>query len=129
MMRTGLALVMLGALLAGCGGGGTAGGNASAPAPGATVDPMETKIDALNDGQRKTAFFRAIYDADYQCDEITKVAERPRDNGHRAWLVTCSDTGDFYITLRPGGIFTVSGTPQTKTRLPAGTKILPPGTK
>ncbi len=129
-MRTGLALVALGAMLAGCGGGGTpSGGNNAAPAAAATVDPMEAKIDALNDGQRKTAFFRAIYDADYQCDEITKVTERPRDNGKRAWLVTCSDTGDYYVTLQPGGIFTVSGTPQTKTRMPKGTKILPPGTK
>jgi len=128
-MRTGLALAMLAAMLAGCGGGGTASGNATTPAPGATADPMEAKIDALNEGQRKTAFFRAIYDADYQCDEITKIADRPRDNGRRAWMATCSDTGDYYITLQPGGIFTVSGTPQTRTRLPKGTRILPPGTK
>jgi hypothetical protein len=31
--------------------------------------------------------------------------------------------------LAPGGIFTVSGTPQTKSRLPKGTKMLPAGTK
>jgi len=129
-MRTGLALAMLGAMLAGCGGGGGAsGGNAATPAAGVTPDPMEAKIDALTESQRKTAFFRAIYDADYQCDEITNIADRPRDNGKRAWMVTCSDTGDYYVALQPGGIFTVSGTPQTKTRLPKGTKLLPPGTK
>lgn len=132
-MRSGLALVVLGAMLAGCGGGTTSGGNANAngtaPVAGATPDPMEAKIDALNDAGRKIAFFRAIYDSDFQCDEVTKVADRPRDNGKRAWLVTCGDTGDYYITLQPGGVFTVSGTPQTKTRLPKGTKLLPPGTK
>ena len=126
-MRTGLALVVLGAMLAGCGGGGTAGGNSVTA--GATADPMEAKIDALDEAGRKTAFFRAIYDADFQCDEIVKIADRPRDNGHRAWIVTCDDTGDYYITLQPGGVFTVSGTPQAKTRLPKDTKILPPGTK
>ena len=90
---------------------------------------MEAKIDALSEVQRKTTFYRAIYDADYQCDEIVKIVDRPRDNGHRAWTATCGDTGDYYITLQPGGVFTVSGTPQTKTRLPKGTKMLPPGTK
>ena len=127
-MRTGLALAALCAMVAGCGGGGTgAAGNSGAAT--ATADPMEAKIDALNEGQRKTAFYRAIYDADFQCDEITKIADRPRDNGRRAWIATCGDTGDYYITLAPGGIFTVSGTPQTKSRLPKGTKMLPAGTK
>lgn len=136
-MRTGLAIVALGVLLAGCGGSSGSGGNdtgivrgtASGPVPASTADPMEAKIDALDEAGRKTAFFRAIYDADFQCDEIVKIADRPRDNGHRAWIVTCDDTGDYYITLQPGGVFTVSGTPQAKTRLPKGTKILPPGTK
>jgi hypothetical protein len=127
-MKSGLAVMALGAMLAGCGGGGPgAAGNGVAAA--ATGDPMEAKIDALNEGQRKTAFYRAIYDADFQCDEITKIVDRPRDNGHRAWIATCGDTGDYYITLQPGGVFTVSGTPQTKTRLPKGTKMLPAGTK
>ena len=127
-MRTGLAIATLGALLAGCGGGG--GSNATGnTAPAATVDPMEAKIDALTDVQRKTTFYKAIYDADYQCDEGVNIADRPRDNGHRAWMATCSDTGDYYVTLQPGGVFTVSGTPQTKTRFPKGTKMLPPGTK
>jgi len=126
-MRTGLAIATLGVLLAGCGGGGPkATGNATTAA---TVDPMEAKIDALTEAQRKTTFYKAIYDADYQCDEIVKIADRPRDNGHRAWMASCGDTGDYYITLQPGGVFTVSGTPQTKTRLPKGTKMLPPGTK
>jgi hypothetical protein len=127
-MRTLVAMAMIG-VLAGCGGGGAGTTGNNAATAGATPDPMEAKIDALNDGQRKTAFFRAIYDADYQCDEIVKVVDRPRDNGRRAWTATCGDTGDYYITLQPGGIFTVSGVPQAKSRLPKGTKLLPPGTK
>ncbi|QDZ06573.1 hypothetical protein FPZ24_03025 [Sphingomonas panacisoli] len=128
-MRTGLAIVALGAMLAGCGGGGTTGGNGAAPTPGASVDPMEAKIDALNDGQRKTAFFRAIYDADYECAQIVKVETKPRDNNRPVWLVTCEDDGEYYITLQPNAIFTVSGVPQTKRRMPKGTTVLPVGTK
>ncbi|HEX4695556.1 hypothetical protein [Sphingomonas sp.] len=124
-MKTGLAIATLGFLLAGCGGSG-ATGNAVATA---TPDPMEAKIDALTDKQRKLTFYKAIYDADYQCDEVVKAVDRPRDNGHRAWTATCSDTGDYYITLQPNGVFTVSGTPQTKARFPKGTKMLPAGTK
>lgn len=126
MMRTGF-VVVLGTMLAGCGSNSTSTGNKTTTTT--TPDPMEAKIDALNEGQRKTAFFRAIYDADYQCDEITQIADRPRNNDRRAWMVTCSDAGEYYITLQPGGIFTVSGIPQAKTRLPKGTKILPPETK
>jgi hypothetical protein len=126
-MRTGLASAMLALMLTACGGGSGATGNGAVA--DATADPMEARIDALNEGQRKTAFYHAIYDADFQCDEIVKIVDRPRDDGHRAWIATCGDTGDYYITLRPGGVFTVSGTPQTKSRLPKGTKILPAGTK
>jgi len=125
-MRIGLAITTLGLLLAGCGGGSTPGGNTTASA---TSDPTEAKLDALTETQRKIVFYKAIYDADFQCDEIATIVPRPRDNGHRAWTATCSDTGDYYITLQPGGVLTVSGVSQPKTRLPKGTKILPPGTK
>ena len=137
-MKTGLAIATLGLLLAGCGQNSKTASDASVvhgtasgplPAAGSTADPMESKIDALTDMQRKLTFYKAIYDADYQCDEVTRIADRPRDNGHRAWIATCSDTGDYYITLQPGGVFTVSGTPQPKSRFPKGTKMLPAGTK
>jgi hypothetical protein len=125
-MKTVLAIGTLGLLLAGCGGGSTSGGNtAIAAAP----DPMEAKIAALTDAQRKTAFFRAIYDADYQCDEIVKVENKPRIDNRPVWLATCDDQGEYYITLQPGGIFTVSGVPQARRRMPKSTKILPVGTK
>ncbi|MBN8808138.1 MAG: hypothetical protein J0I47_07870 [Sphingomonas sp.] len=117
---------MGGALLAGC-GQPSSGGNGTAPAATPTTDPMEAKIAALTPKQREITFYKAIYDADYQCDKVVKITDRPRDNGHQVWLVTCNDTGDYYVTLLPGGVFTVSGTPQAKTRLPSGTKVLPKG--
>lgn len=101
------------AMLSGCGGSGS-GGNA--PAPVATPDPMEAKIDALNDNMRKLTFFRAIYDAGYTCKEIVKVDTLPRTDGKATWRATCDDGLDYVIALQPGGVFYVSGVPQTGPR-------------
>ncbi len=129
-MKTGSAVAALALfIVAGCGRQAPATSNTAAMDRDAP-DPYEAKIDALSDQQRKITFYKAIYDVnDYQCDQVVKVTDRPRDNGRRAWTVTCSDTGDFYITLQPGGMFSVSGAPSAKTKLPKGTRVLPPGTK
>jgi len=110
------ATLLVGALmLASCNGSGsTATGNAQAPAGAATPDPVEVKIRALNDVQRRVTFFRAIYDADFTCKQIVSIADQPRDGGRPVWLVTCDDQGEYVITLQPGGTFSVSGVPQPK---------------
>ena len=140
-MRTALAMVAFAAMLAGCGGktadesdnSGVVRGNATGPLPTAaatnSVAAMEAKIAALTEPQRKLAFYRAIYDADYQCGEIVKVDVKPRDDNRPVWLATCDDNGEYVITLQPGGIFTVSGVQQPKRRMPKGTVIMPVGTK
>lgn len=112
MRMIGLALAGA-AMLAGC-GGPSGGGNQVAPT--ATPDPMEAKINALNDNMRKLTFFRAIYDAGYTCKEITKVETLPRTDGKATWHATCDDGMDYVIALQPGGIFYVSGVPQTRPR-------------
>ena len=110
------ATLLVGALLlASCNGSGsTATGNAQAPGATATPDPVEVKIRALNDVQRRVTFFRAIYDADYTCKKIVSIVEKPREDGRPVWLVTCDDQGEYTITLVPGGTFSVSGVPQPK---------------
>ncbi|THD38001.1 MAG: hypothetical protein E7773_03240 [Sphingomonas sp.] len=125
-MKTGLAMATLGLLLAACGGGSAPGDNTATPA---ALAPMEAKIAALTDAQRKTVFYKAIYDADYECGEIDKIESKPRNDGKPVWVATCDDLGEYVITLQPGGIFTVSGVPQARKRMPKGTKILPVGTK
>ena len=116
-MRTGLAIAILGGLLTACGGGSSPTGTNNVTIVDAP-DPMEAKIAALTDVQRKTTFYRAIYDADYQCGEIVKLETKPRDDNRPVWLATCDDNGEYVITLQPGGIFTVSGVQQPKRRLP-----------
>ncbi len=110
-MKTVLTMVALAAVLAGC-GGPTSGGNSVAA--GTTPDPMEAKINALSPPMRDLTFFRAIFDAQYSCKQIVKTEVRPRDNNKPVWRVTCDDGGDYLITLQPGGVFTVSGVPNTQ---------------
>jgi hypothetical protein len=118
-MKSGTTVLMLATLLAACGGfGSTTGGNAQAPGATATPDPVEAKIRALNDVQRRVTFFRAIYDADYTCKKIVSIVDKPRDQGRPVWLVTCDDQGEYTITLVPGGTFSVSGVPQPKGGFP-----------
>lgn len=110
-MKAGLTMIALAAMLAGCDGRSTAGGNGAAGAP---TDPVEVKIAALNPRMRDLTFFRAIFDAGYSCKQIVKTEVRPRDNGRAVWRVTCDDGGDYLITLQPGGVFTVSGVPNNR---------------
>lgn len=114
-MKSGATVLVLAILLTGCGGAGsTTTGNAQAPTGAATPDPMEVKIRALNEVQRRITFFRAIYDADYTCKKIVSIVDKPRDDGRPVWLVTCDDQGEYTVTLVPGGTFSVSGVPQPK---------------
>lgn len=121
-MKTGMATMVLCGALAGCGGSSTTANSATAAA---TPDPVEAKINAASELDRRTAFYRAIYDADFTCDTIVKVETRPRAAGRAVWLVTCDDKGEYVITLQPGSIFTVSGVGQPKRRFRKGTKMIP----
>ena len=125
-MKSGLMVLVLATLLAGCSGAGSSGsGNAQAPGAAATPDPMEAKIRALTPVQRRIALFRAIYDADFTCKQIVSIADQPRDGGRPVWLVTCDDQGEYVITLQPGGTFTVSGVPQPKGGFPRAKPTVP----
>lgn len=119
-MKSGAMVLVLATLLSGCGGnsGATTNANAAAAAPGATPDPMEAKIRALDPVRKRLTFFRAIYDADYTCQKIVSIVDKPRDEGRPVWLVTCDDQGEYRVTLVPGGTFTVSGVPQPKNTFP-----------
>lgn len=123
-MKTGWTIVALSAMLTACGGGGSTGNTVT---PAATPDPTEVKINAASEVDRRTAFFRAIYDADFTCDKIVKIESKPRDAGRAVWQATCDDQGEYVITLQPGGVFTVSGVGQPKRRMPKDTKTIPAG--
>ena len=90
----------------------------SAPAASATAapDPMEAKIAALPRNLQQTTLFRAIRDGGYTCQRIVRWEKKPPVDGHATWVAECDDRGQYVITLQPGGIFWVSGVPQTRQR-------------
>jgi hypothetical protein len=121
-MRMAVAMIALAALTA-CGGPAT-GGN-SGTSQGA-ADPIEIKIRALSTPMRRLAFFRAVYDSNYGCREIVADQELSRDAGQARWKATCDDGREFFLTLRPGGIFAVSGAPAPRQALKPSRPMAPP---
>jgi hypothetical protein len=104
-----LALVM--ATLSACDPSPTTTGNTAASVK---PDPMEAKIDALPKALQETTFFRAIRDGGYTCQKIVRFEKHAPINGEAVWIAECDDRGQYVITLKPDGVFWVSGVPQTK---------------
>jgi len=102
------------ALLAAC-NQPAATGNAAAPAP-TGPDPVEAQIAKLSAVQQRTTFFRAINDADYNCQNIVNVVSKGRIDGRLVWAVECNAGAQFVIKLQPGGLFHVSGVPKSLQR-------------
>jgi hypothetical protein len=98
-------------LLTGCGDPPPRGGN-SATAAQAGRDPMEAKIAALSPTLQRTTFFRAINDANYDCQSIVNVVSRGKIDGKASWAVECNRGAQYIIELEPRGIFHVSGVPK-----------------
>lgn len=91
---------------------GASGGNTAATAT--RPDPMEAKIDALPKGLQETTFFRAIRDGGYTCQKIVRFEKHAPISGEAVWIAECDDRGQYVITLKPDGVFWVSGVPQAK---------------
>lgn len=108
-MKRGIAMaVLLGMMLAACDKPAAPRGNAAAQAG---PDPMEVKIAALPEQLRRVTFYRAIVDAEFPCEHITKAEARPRVDGRAVWAVECGAGPEYQLTLQRGGIFQVSGVP------------------
>jgi len=119
------AIAALGLMLAACDGGKAPATNDTVGA--STADPMEAKIAALNDGQKKATFAHAIYDADYDCGGVLRYETMPRDDGRARWRVICKGEAEFIVTLVPGGSFNVSGIPRGEgPRFPKATATAAP---
>jgi hypothetical protein len=121
-MRMAMTMIALAALTA-CGGPTTGGGNGGTQV---APDPVEAKIRALSTPMRRLTFFRAVYDSNYGCKEIVADQELPRDAGQARWKATCDDGREFFLTLRPGGIFGVSGAPAPRQAMKPSRPMAPP---
>jgi hypothetical protein len=123
-MKAAGTLIVMAGMLAAC-GGPAPGGNGSAAA-GSPTDPIEAKIRALSTPMRRLTFFRAVYDSNYGCKEIVADQELSRDAGQARWKATCDDGREFFLTLRPGGIFGVSGAPAPRQAMKPSRPMAPP---
>ena len=104
-------LVLACATLSGCGDPPPRGGTTGAAAE-TTPDPMEAKIAALSPALQRTTFFRAINDANYDCQSIVNTVPRGRIDGKLTWAVECNRGAQYLIELQRGGIFHVTGVPK-----------------
>lgn len=86
--------------------------NKTAAVTPATTDVMEAKIAKLPPALQRTTFFRAIQDADYECQNIVNVVPRGKPDGKPLWAVECDGGRQYVIELQPGDIFHVSGVPK-----------------
>jgi hypothetical protein len=84
-----------------------------APAPKAVTTPQPggyiQQVLALPQGQVRGVLFRAIRDGGKSCpklDSFTRVAD---DAGKPVWTATCSDRGQWRITLDDTGTALVTG--------------------
>ena len=99
------------AMLTGCGDPAPRS-DAATKAADAGPDPMEAKIAALSPALQRTTFFRAINDANYDCQNIVNVVPRGRIEGKLNWAVECNRGAQYIVELQRGGIFHVSGVPK-----------------
>ena len=92
-------------LAAGC------GQPAPVPAPKPTESGYIARVAALPAGQRDGVLFRAIQAGGGQsCQNITQVETMPPVRpGQPAWRVTCSDGGQWSVSLADDGTALVTG--------------------
>ncbi len=109
-----LTIIAACALLAACGQPG-ATGNGAATAP-VGPDPVEAKLNKLSPALQQVAFYRAIRDANYDCQRIENVVSRGRIDDKPVWAVECDKGAQYVIELQRGGIFHVSGVPRQAAR-------------
>ncbi len=85
--------------------------NAAAPAnvaADAGVDYL-AKIAALPEGQQRLVLYRAIRDAQQECQNIVSIAKQPDVEGRAAWNVVCRGGLLYAVTIGRNGMANVTG--------------------
>lgn len=108
-MRLTLAAPLAAVLLAACGQTAEPVANRSAATAG--EHGYIAKVKALGTSQREGVLFRAIRSGGgASCQDIKQVDDKPATrDGQPAWLVTCIDDSQWYVTLADNGTATVTG--------------------
>ncbi|MEH3046035.1 hypothetical protein [Sphingomonas adhaesiva] len=97
------ALLALAAILplAACGGGGATAQNdaAAQEAPGNAI----ARIQTLNEGERNATLFRAIRDANRDCQGVVRSVATDPIQGKPAWIATCDNGGEWLVAIGADG--------------------------
>lgn len=102
-------VMVLGAMLAGCGSqpAPTPVANTTAPVAGGYI----AKVLALPPRQLNGVLYRAIDDAGQKCQGIGETVRQADKAGKPMWAVRCIDGGAWLITIGDDGTASVTGIP------------------
>lgn len=97
-------LLALAALLplTACGGGGSAAANDAATAEDTQGNAI-ARIQMLNEGERNATLFRAIRDANRDCQGVVRSAASDPVQGKPAWIATCDNGGEWLVAIGADG--------------------------
>lgn len=115
-------VLVLAAMLAGCGTGGSGSSDASANAAGDNVAASTPNSDAQNqvrslpDGQRNGVLIRAIRDAGQDCQQVEASELIATSNNLPVYMATCHGGAVYAVAIRD------DGTAQVRPAMPAETK-------
>lgn len=86
--------------LAACDTGDGAAQNAAADdAPGNAI----ARIQMLNEGERNATLFRAIRDANRDCQGVVRSVASDPVQGKPAWIATCDNGGEWLVAIGADG--------------------------
>lgn len=104
-MRKAIITVMAAALVSACGGGepgsDVADGN-DAAANAVDMTNYQAEVIALPVGQQNGVFQRALQDAKFTCQQVTRAERYKPVNGNPAWRVWCGDQPHIISITRDG---------------------------
>ena len=101
MLRAALFALPLLLPLAACGGGGDAARNEAAAED--TQGNAIARIQTLNEGERNATLFRAIRDANRDCQGVVRSAAADPVQGKPAWIATCDNGGEWLVAIGADG--------------------------
>ncbi|MEH3100383.1 hypothetical protein [Sphingomonas adhaesiva] len=88
--------------LAACGGAGSDAANNAAAAEDTQGNAI-ARIGTLNEGERNAVLFRAIRDANRDCQGVIRSAASDPVQGKPAWIATCDNGGEWLVAIGADG--------------------------
>lgn len=88
--------------LAACGSGGSTAARNEAAAEDTQGNAI-ARIQTLNEGERNATLFRAIRDANRDCQGVVRSVASDPLQGKPAWIATCDNGGEWLVAIGADG--------------------------